>query len=284
MSIRRTPAIASPLTALVCLSSAFDTSTSWADSFGCAVMPKAEDVSVTVRGQVYEAPVRLKDCEGAMVTGGDALVCYAGGDGRRKCRTVEDGARIDLAALGGQGGREWGAFGILAMLMGDQQVRTGVSKGPGGDPSAPLPVGDTLSSEARASLGLAPMVARPDLLDLTYPIRLRLLRHPRSEVYWIGQRRPRAVTIPADLLTPGAEYAWEINGIAGGASGAFRIIGAEATAALSAELESVLSDPSLEPLARALITADVLLSRNLAWDAKRVLEGALAANHLSAAP
>lgn len=246
---------------LVLLALPLVTLPAFAAPFACAIVAQDKPVLVTAGEARHDAPVRLKDCSGATVQGGDALVCYARRDGRRSCRTLSDGQRIDPAAF--DGNTDYEAFGFFAMLRGDHQVNLGMSRGLDG--VGAMPTGTVLPP--RHALKLEPAAS-----GLPYPLRVEMFRDDAARPFLsVRHDAPRVLGVSPRKLAAGHEYHWRITGTPGVLSGSFRVASREDADRVNAEIAATLAGQELSAREQAQVVADILSSAGLAWDAARVL-------------
>lgn len=229
--------------------------------FACAIVAQDQPVTITTAQARHDAPARLRDCTGAMIHGGDALVCYARKDGRRSCRTLGDGQRIDPAAFDGNTDSE--SFGFFAMLRGDHQVNLGMSRGQ--DDAGAMPTGTILPLQ-RA------LVLAPGDTGLPYPLQVEVFRDDAIKPFLaVRHDKARELALSPRKLAAGHAYHWRITGSPGVLSGSFRVATRADAARVNETIDATLAGQQLPPRARALIVADILASAGHPWDAARVL-------------
>lgn len=240
--------------------------TSAAAAVSCVVFPAgATPVQVVTPTGSLAAPVRLADCSQARLRGGSALVCFTRATGRRDCRTLAAGRAVDARALGAveRELRDWSFADLLAMLGGDEQVRHGMTRGPG--EKAALPAGPVL-----APASLVPWPLRDVTLSFPMELEVRSGRQEAPVLRLTLRNAADAARIDPAAFDPGATYEWRLANAAGTQSGTFSLLSEEARADMEAELAAIAAEADSAG-ARRVLEAEALGDAGLVLDRARRL-------------
>jgi hypothetical protein len=228
----------------------------------CALASTGPAQVMAAGGQPVALPAALADCEGLRVLRGPVVACVQDRRDRLACRTLGEGT-IQARHLPIPGaGRNWLDI-VLSLLRGDGDAVTAVSRQ---GVLTGLPVGTV------AFLGAMPEV-QPGVGALTAIDRIDF-RDASSGEAVITLTRGSAGVLPRELFRPGRAYVWTVRSrdlTFDERSQRFRVLTANESAEVLAEVEQASAEKGPDPAARAVSTAAALSRRGLQFDARQTL-------------